>query len=418
MELCEPTKGEFKSNLSSLIFAGGWLTKKRLDVYPRLFLAMSIAAIVLMLMTANGNLDWQGKPLGTDFCSFYSAGRLALEGNASRAYDAKDLYAKEKAAVNSNKIGYYTFIYPPTFLVLLAPLAALPYLAALALWLGITLGFFVLMIRKLSNNKRAVILALAFPATFLTIGHGQNAFLTTGLLAGMLYYLDRRPIVAGVMIGLLTFKPHLGVLIPIVLLATGHWRVFAAATVTTLCSTAVSFVAFGAGTWQAFLNSNALAFQILNEGLVSYHKMQSLFASLRLMGLATSPAYVLHAILALMATIAVTWVWRQPVNSLLKAAALATGSLMVTPFLLDYDLTILSIPIACLAVIRNEIDFNTGLINLLAVAWLAPILLRFLNGAVAFPWAPLLLSVLLYKIIMIAREERLEMMGTACKFHP
>ena len=397
MELCEPTKGEFKSRLSSLIFAGGWLTEKRLDVYPRLFLAISIAAIFLILMTANGNLDWQGKPLGTDFCSFYSAGQLALEGNASRAYDANDLYAKEKTAVNSSKIGYYTFIYPPMFLLLLAPLAAFPYLAALALWLGTTLSFFVLMIRKLSNMKKSVILALAFPATFLTIGHGQNAFLTTGLLAGMLYYLDRRPIVAGIMIGLLTFKPHLGVLIPLVLLATGRWRVFAAATVTTLCFTAVSFVAFGAGTWQAFLNSNALAFQILNEGLVSYHKMQSLFASLRLMGVAVSPAYVLHAILALMATIVVVWVWRQPVTSLLKAATLATGSLLVTPFLLDYDLTILSIPIACLAVYGNEIDFNAGLINLLAVAWLAPILLRFLNGTVAFPWAPLLLSVLFTK---------------------
>lgn len=417
MEPCKPTKSEFKSNLSFLIFGGGWLTKKRLDVYPRLFLAMSIAATVLILMTATGNLDWQGKPLGTDFCSFYSAGQLALEGNASRAYDANDLYAKEKAALNSNKIGYYTFIYPPMFLVLLAPLASLPYLAALALWLGITLGFFVLMIRKLSNNKRAVILALAFPATFLTIGHGQNAFLTTGLLAGMLYYLDRRPIVAGIMIGLLTFKPHLGVLIPLVLLATGRWRVFAAAMVTALCFIAASLVAFGSGTWQAFLSSNDLAFQILNEGLVSYHKMQSLFASLRLMGVAVSPAYVLHAMLALMATTAVVWVWRQPVDSLLKVAALATGSLMVTPFLLDYDLTILGIPIACLAVYRNEIDFNADLINLLAIAWLAPIVLRFLNGAVAFPWAPLLLSVLLYKIIMIAREGRLEMVGTACISH-
>lgn len=389
--------------MSSLIFAGGWLTEKRLDVYPRLFLATGIAAIVLMLMTANGNLDWQGNPIGTDFCSFYSAGQLALEGNALHAYNANDLYAKEKTTVNSDKIGYYTFIYPPMFLLLLAPLASLPYLAALALWLGITLSFFVLMIRKLSKNKRAVILAFAFPATFLAIGHGQNAFLTTGLLAGRLYYLDRRPAIAGIMIGLLTFKPHLGVLIPIVLLATGHWRVLVVATLAALCFIATSFIAFGTETWQAFFNSNKFAFQVLNEGLVSYHKMQSLFASLRLMGASVPVAYISHAMLALLVTVVVVWIWRKSVDSSLKAAGLTIGALMITPFILDYDLTILSIPIACLAF--YEINNNSGasLINLLVIAWFAPILLRFVNGILPFPWAPLLLSALLYKIAMLVR---------------
>ncbi|BEQ13678.1 hypothetical protein FAK_07440 [Desulfoferula mesophila] len=329
-----------------------------------------------------------------------------MQGNAADAYDPKLLYLKEKEVINSSEIGYFTFTYPPMFLLILAPLAYFPYLASLGLWLGATLAFYALMIRKISGYRQAIIPALAFPAVFLTIGHGQNAFLTTGLLAGALYYLDRKPDVAGIMLGLLTFKPHLGIIIPIVLIATGHWRVFVVATVTTLALAAASLAFFGLETWQAFFASNALAFEVLDKGLLPYHKMQSLFANIRLMGASVSIAYTLQIIYAFLVICIVTWIWVKPADRLLKNAALATSILMITPFLLDYDLTILSVAIACLAVYGSEHGFRGIPINLLVIAWLSSILFRLLNASIPFPWAQLMLCVLLAKIYLLARESR------------
>ena len=122
--------------------------------------------------------------------------------------------------------------------------------------------------------------ALAFPAVFVNLGHGHNGFLTAALIGGALLVLDRRPLLAGVLIGCLAYKPQFGVLIPLVLAATGRWRVIAAA-----AATVVAFVAghagssFGGATWVAFWQSMTLTQRIvLEEGATGFHKMQSVFA--------------------------------------------------------------------------------------------------------------------------------------------
>jgi hypothetical protein len=121
------------------------------------------------------------------------------------------------------------------------------------------------------------------------------------------------------------------------------------------------------------------------------------------MGASVPVAYIFHAMLALVAIVVAVWIWRKPVDNSLKAAGLAIGTLMITPFILDYDLTILSIPIACLAVYEKSNNSDASLIDLLVIVWFAPILLRFANGILPFTWAPLLLSALLYKTAMLVR---------------
>jgi len=383
-----------------------WLNRERLTVYPRIFLALYILAILFWLAMADGVFDMLGRPLGTDFTSFYSAARLALSGQASLAYDFVAHFHAERTALGAELKNYYSFSYPPTFLLIVAPLGALPYLPALFIWQGLTLAFFVTMVRKLAGRREAIMLTLAFPVVFITLGHGQNAFLTAGLLAGALHYLDRKPIVAGVLIGLLTFKPHLGVLIPFVLMLSGRWRVFFSAGVTTALFAALSWAVFGAETWRAFLASTGKAAEVLNQGQVAFHKMQSLFSALRALGMEPGAAFVAHTALALAAAGTVLWVWRQKVDVRLHYAALGTGTLMMSPFLLDYDLAILAVPIACLAVHGQTHGYRAGLINLLCVAYLAPLVLRRLNMLVAVPWTPILLSFLLYQVARAVSEQR------------
>ena len=385
--------------------ADHWLTKDRLKIYPRIFLFIYAVAICYWLFMASGNFDMRGHPLGTDFTSFYAASSLVLQGNPHLAYDFSSHFAAEKAAVGEQLNLYYSFSYPPTFLLLLAPFAKLPYLLALALWLSMTLLFFIAMVRKLANEKETIILLLAFPAVFLTIGHGQNAFLSAGLIAGGLYYLDRKPLLAGLLIGLLSFKPHLGILIPFVLILSGHWKVFISAAITTLLFASVSWLAFGDETWNAFFESTVNTQNTLNNGIVGLYKMQSLFASLRNNGVGLTGAYLLHGGLALCASAAIVWVWLQDVDKHMKYAALCTASLLISPFLLDYDLTILAIPIACLVRYGISNGFRPHLLNILCLAWVAPLIVRILNLYINIPWMPILLSTLLYQIVMVCRKK-------------
>lgn len=381
-----------------------WLTAERLRIYPRLLVFSYICGFIVWAYLATGKVDVTGRPLGADFISFYAAGKLALEGLAPLAYDFTAHYAMEQNIIGSLNFDYPSFSYPPIFLLLLAPLAKLPYLPALFIFQFFSLLLFVFMINKLAGRNKAIMLCLAFPAVFINLGYGQNAFLTTGLLAGALFYIDRRPIVSGILIGLLTFKPHLGVLIPFVLILSGRWRVFIVATIIFVSLVLLSYLVFGMETWQAFWEGRYFIKRVLEEEIVAYNIMQSMFTGIRSMGASVATAYLLHILTAVVALVSVCWVWSCQVDIRLKVAILAIGTLMITPYILNYDLMIIAISIACLTSYCLEFGFRPGLINLLFISWFAPALARPLNYMVPFPWTSLLLSLTIYQILMITKD--------------
>ena len=97
---------------------------------------------------------------------------------------------------------------------------------------------------------------LAFPAVFWTIGLGQNAFLNAALFGGFTLLLDRRPLSAGMLLGVLCYKPHFGLLAPVAL----HRRpavagAFAGAAITVAVAGRASVALFGWGTWTAYLTA-------------------------------------------------------------------------------------------------------------------------------------------------------------------
>ena len=122
-----------------------------------------------------------------------------------------------------------------------APLALLPYLGALAAWLGLTFAAFAAALSGWLDRRIGWRTILAFPAVLMTAGHGQNAFLSAALLSTGAIWLAARPILAGVAFGLLAFKPHLGLMIPVALAAAGRWKTIASATVTDLARRPPSF---------------------------------------------------------------------------------------------------------------------------------------------------------------------------------
>jgi arabinofuranan 3-O-arabinosyltransferase len=216
-----------------------------------------IVAQAVYLATSYLEGIWIAAPGGgvpSDFVDVWAAGRLALAGHAAAAYDWTTHKLVEETAVGHPFDGYYGWHYPPTFLFVAAALSQLPYASAYAVWVFGTFPAYLAAIRAIIGSRIGYLLAAAFPAVLANFVVGQNGFLTAGLIGGALTLLERRPLVAGVLIGLLTYKPHLGLLFPIALMAGGQWRAFATAAIVAALMAAASLLAFGSESWQAFFH--------------------------------------------------------------------------------------------------------------------------------------------------------------------
>src|SRR5207249_3182068 len=200
--------------------------------------------------------------------------------------------------------------YPPTFLLIVLPLGFLPYPAALAAFVLGTAALWAALVRRVLPDPRAWIVAAALPAGLINLLDGQNAFLTAALAGFALIWLDRRPVSAGVLIGLLAVKPHLAVLFPLMLLAERRWRSIAAAGVTMLALGAASVAAFGWAPWAAFLRHLPISQAMADAGAVPWGTMPSAYVFALSLGAPLALAGLLHAAVALFAGFAAWRAWR------------------------------------------------------------------------------------------------------------
>ena len=359
---------------SATVADGHWLTTSRLAVYPRIFLAVFILSASVWVLLSQDLVDPQGKPLGYDFLTFWSASQLSLGGDPAAAYDMKKLFEVEQATVPGidRPILWH---YPPTFQLVTMPLSLVPYIPSYLIWASLTLLAFVLIIRKIAPAPQTLWLTLAFPGTFINFAQGQNGFLTAALFGGAVLCLEKRPVLAGVLIGLLSYKPQLGILIPLALICGRYWTALVSAAVTTLLFALVATLATGTDSWVAFWNDLPAVRAIVEHGHLPWVEMPGLYTALRLLGLTSTPAYAAQLVLALCVGAAVAWVWWRKVPTPVAAAVLAPGVFMVTPYAFNYDLTLLAVPIALLAWDGHRYGWLRGEREVLALAWLLPLVL-------------------------------------------
>lgn len=382
-----------------------WLNRRRLLVYPKLFLLVYVATYAGWLAAGHGLLSAAGKPVGVDFLSFWTAGAAALQEQAPAAYNLAQHHALEQSTA-----GARTFVdpwyYPPTFLLVVLPFAMLPYLWALVAWTAVMLAAYVFAVRKLAPRREALWLAIAFPGALVNLVNGQNGLLVVAMLGGALMLLEERPLLAGTLLGLLSFKPQLGLLIPIALLVATRWRALFAAAATSILFAAASVALFGIETWRAFVGSLDLVHHMVVEhGGIRFSTMQTAFAATRMLGGGIASAYAVQAVFVLAAAVVVIWSWRQSGLGLtLKAAALVVGILLAALYALYYDLILLGLPIAWLALEGERSGFLRFEKTLLAAAWLLPIACE---PAAQFASLPLGLCVELLLMAAIVRRSRI-----------
>lgn len=390
------------SGIRQQISSGAWLTAERIRAYSAILLTMAVIGLSAWVALSHDAIDRNGKPLGTDFSNIYAAGTLIWQNRAADAYDPALQHAAEIAVFGGRDVPFYGWHYPPFFLVIAALVATVPYLWGLAVWQIGTFIAYCAAMRAILPRRETLLVATAFPAVFINLGHGHNGFLTTALLGGALLHLDRRPWLAGILIGLIAYKPQFGVLIPLALLAGGYWRGIAGAALTVLALIALSTFIFGTGIWHAFAESTKFTRDIvLEQGGTGWEKIQSIFSAMRMWGAELPLAYVAQGALAIGLAASLAWLWRSNSAFSLKASALAIASLLATPYVLDYDLMVLAIAIAYFVSHGLKHGFKSYEINIVAAAWIVPLLTRTVAGAIDLPLG--LLVMLAFYVIVIRR---------------
>lgn len=364
---------------------GRWLTPQRIVVAAVMSLAMTVGIIAYLFATAHGTLDYLGRPLGTDFSNVWSAGRMAFDGRAAAAWNWSAQAAEQRAIHHDPDVPFYGWHYPPPFLLIAALLALLPYKLALAAWQLATLLPAIWLVTRIVPGRRTCLVAAGAPVVLVCLGHGHNGFLTAALFGGGLLLLDRRPWLAGLLLGCLIYKPQFGLAVPVLLLAGGHWRAATAAAFAALALVFLTLVLWGWPVWQAFLDSLPLTRAVVIEaGSTGWYKIQTAFGAVRAAGGSIPLAYAAQTVVTCAALLAVLVASRGAQASVRNAIVLI-AALLSTPYALDYDYTIAGVAIAFLIAHGQRHGFLRWEQTALAFCWLSPLFARSIAEATSVP---------------------------------
>ncbi len=319
-------------------------------------------------------LDASGRPVGSDFTVFWAVSRLSLDGSLSSSYEIKSLMAALQDAVPTMIWGggFYIWAYPPTYSLFNWPLALLGYVPSLVIWTAITFALFLTTGSAIHRHKMTPWLVAAFPAVFICIGAGQNGLLTASIIGFGCLLLPRRPVLAGIIFGLLSVKPQIALLLPFALIFGRQWRAFSSAAVTSVVLVVVSTLVFGVDSWLKFFESMPAMTSAMQARSAALDMMPSLYPTLLAIGLPAWVSITIHGAVAIVVGYFTCLAWWRTGPSRENIAMMIAGGAVVAPYIFGYDMTIIGI--ALLFLIRDVRELTRVERYFLMLAWFSPIL--------------------------------------------
>lgn len=314
-----------------------------------------LATFAYLLSQANGMVLANGQPVFGDFIAFWSGGRAALEGHVADVHTRTliEHYHQQAAPGVAFTAPWNS---PPTFLLVASGLALLPYPAAAVAFLLIGASLYLFAARALLPDTRALIFAVTLPAAVYHIGTVQTGLVIAGISGLALLWLDKRPLTAGALVGLLAIKPHLAVLWPVMLALSGRWRAFAAATASTSAFIALAGFMFGFDAYDRFFQSLGATQNLVTSQLITTPAYASLYASLLQLGAPQGVALAVHGASTLSALVVASIVFRRGERTT-AGASLCAATLIVLPYSFFYDFTLLALAAAVLGAPRTRREY-------------------------------------------------------------
>ncbi len=382
----------------------------RIDIVARaapaaaddLYAKLTIAAAVFFVSLEIAYLAFAGLPpiakpwidnthfvIGRDFLNTWMGGRSVFGDGPAAWFDAQT-YNAALCEILGAQYPQHFWSYPPHVLLFIWPFGLMPYLPAYIAWCAIGIALYLFACSGAIPRERMQFLAAA-PGVTVCIFFGQNGFYTAALLIGGLMCLDRRPVLAGVLFGILTVKPQIGILLPVILLLERRWVTIASAVATTAALIAATAMLFGWDVWIEFWNKVVPQQQWLTshgEGLL-FVMVSSVFYGARLLHLPVAVGWALQGITAALAAGALIWCYwrrRDPARSL---ALFVTATFLVTPYILNYDMVVFGFVVALL---RERNDNTMADHWLLIAVWTLPVTMM-IAAVAKIPLAPIVLIV-------------------------
>lgn len=278
--------------------------------------------------------------IAPDFVSYWAAGRMTFEGHPALAYDIAAHRSIEQRIFPT--VGYLPFVYPPSFLLVLLPFGMAPFSIAFVAWIAITAALYIVSIRRMIETRFALAQAAA-AANFIV---GQNGFLTCAIFIRGTALLKSKPLLGGAVLGLLSLKPQLALLLPVALIAGREWRAVFGGILCSLLLWALGLLLLGVGPYQGFLSMIGHFSHWLGAGRWRWGEIASVYAMLRFFGVQQAFALAIHVTLALVAAVVTGYAWAT--RSDRRIPILAASTLLASPYVFTYDALLLVMPMACL----------------------------------------------------------------------
>jgi hypothetical protein len=347
-----------KRSLASIIFLRDKLitievwffTERRIWFYGSGVVVAYAIGLIARLLSYSWIFQADGKPSCIDFSHMWVTGTFAGSGDPALVYNFSTFSPALADLTGADACSpvFNHFVYPPTYLFFTYPLGLMPYVAAFAAWTVVTLLLYLAAIYLIVPRPIAILVALSPFPVFFNLFLGQNGFLLAGLMGLSLVLMERRPQLSGVLLGLLTFKPQIGILFPFALLVSRKWRVVVSATATSVVLIVTSMVVFGYQGWPSFIHALVDRGPNLSPMSQGSMRLESVYGFLWLAGVSPPVAWAVQLAVAAIVAAVVRWVWARPLPHSLKAAALCSAAAMATPFVHGHDLCVLAIAAAFL----------------------------------------------------------------------
>jgi hypothetical protein len=363
-----------------------------------------LAIFVFFVYFWRGELRNLFSPFCVDFGLFYAAGKMTLAGNVAQIFDVQAHHAMTEIVLNLTLPYFLPWLYPPFFLFVIVPLTLLPFDVALIVWLALTLAFMIVAARRmLPSHKKLAFLLVGFPGVFLNLRWGQNGFLSTALLGLSIAFMEISPVLSGVMVGLLAYKPQLAILPFFVLIITKNWKAILSAFSTVISASILSLLIFGKEVWIGFFQSlfHTSSYLMETSKEVTSSIQPTLLTTLIDLGIDSRISLAVQMIVALCAVAVVSWAFLRSKRLTLKGIMLVLGMPLIIPYFMQYDLVILGLALVLL-IYDFSVNGYTKLEGVMAaLLWLMPLIN---SPVVLFTKIQLCPIVLIVEMVMIIKR--------------